>query len=435
MTSNWQLPINSTKDLSPSAAVGEFIRGGDAVPTPRSNGKAPSTYAGTDITEYHGMAGASPIHGSAFDQLDPVIRDMVRSQRMRKQEQGDPAAMQDVDQFRASTKSTVSSQSAAGGAAAVGRARAGTGTESEWTTRDSTSTGPTVKELLTPLADRMQRIHTLSDAERSRAVRAINFDDDDVNLPPQQPRRHNDVVLTADAPRQQAQTAAAADVVADADDDSYTLEMKKDLAKLQYDDSSSSTMVTDTSSGAARHGHTSNGPATTAHASFRPDDGDSRYSVTDYFQKYPDAANKSGRKQMLRQREDIQNNTKKATQPARDQNGGGKMIDSAMQERIGKWAEQVVFSPNGVPMIFEDADSSASNPNPVPSPQVELYRGTDLDTSISTINDRTMSCDRESAATTTGSVSSVDDRIFRQGLANLDANIERVQKSLRSAMH
>ena len=233
----------------------------------------------------------------------------------------------------------------------------------------------------------------------------------------------------------------------DDDDDSYTMDIKRDLAtKLHYDESSSSTlMTTESSSGSAQHEHvTAAAPNSTATGA-RLDEGESSYSVTDYFQKYPDAANKSGRKQMLRQHEEMQEAVQsdaKKTAASRDHKS--KMIDSAMHDRIGKWAEQVVFSPSGVPMLFDDNNSSGSRGNgesdvntpttqASSSPQVELYRGTDLDTSLSTIDDRTMSCDRDSAVTS-GSVSSVDDRIFRQGLANLDANIERVQKSLQKAM-
>ena len=68
------------------------------------------------------------------------------------------------------------------------------------------------------------------------------------------------------------------------------------------------------------------------------------------------------------------------------------------------------------------------------SPQVRLYRDTDLDTSLSSINDTTDAGSTGTGATTT-SISSVDDRVFRQGLANLDANIARVQQSLRQKMY
>ena len=70
------------------------------------------------------------------------------------------------------------------------------------------------------------------------------------------------------------------------------------------------------------------------------------------------------------------------------------------------------------------------------TPQRQLYQGTELDTTLSTIreSDDVISV-ISSAVTSSVSVTSIDDVEFREGLANLDANIARLQASLKQVIH
>ncbi len=64
-----------------------------------------------------------------------------------------------------------------------------------------------------------------------------------------------------------------------------------------------------------------------------------------------------------------------------------------------------------------------------------MYAGTELDISLSTIKE---GADTESvissAVTTASSITSVDDRAFKDGLASLDANIARIQAQLKQTL-
>lgn len=81
------------------------------------------------------------------------------------------------------------------------------------------------------------------------------------------------------------------------------------------------------------------------------------------------------------------------------------------------------------------ASSASANPHvnileikkksPYVANQISLYKGTALDNSLSAINDDIASVSSVSTAMT------FDDRAFRQGLAALDANIVKLQKSLK----
>ena len=331
-------------------------------------------------TEYNGYPGMSPMPAaSAFEKLDPMIRDMIFSSRRDQSSQ--PQHQQQQHQSHHSSNASHNFKSPSRTSI--------TNVTSLPTIGESDafdSTGPTVKELLTPLADRMQRMTSAGEAsdEAMRARRAINFDDGPL------PERVTSQSALHEKRRQEA----------DNSDDSFSMAIKRDLDKLHYDDSSS-TLVSDIDSKSSYDVRSLEGDTKLhrAHSSTTRANGagtilqeESRYSVTDYFSKYPDAMTSLSQSQA----------------PA--SNGGVKDGRS--------WRDDRVF---GSPNEGEGAGNASSHA----SPQVELYRGTDLDTSLSTI---------DSSGTTTGSISSVDDRMFRQGLANLDANIERVQKTLRSGL-
>ena len=212
-----------------------------------------------------------------------------------------------------------------------------------------------------------------------------------------------------------------------------------------------------------------------------PNQSESRYSVTDYFMKYPQkssfqmpefipeqgTAEQDHKENMLTKKQHIatEKTTKTAWQRAysdgiNDALNQVERLNLPSDEEEGKCLEKVIFSPNGIPMIFDDTNDEIESievniddeqiaaefrslrelsekehmnteDNGSDSPQKHLYKGTDLDTSLSSINEG----DSIGTATTTTSISSVDDRVFRQGLANLDANIARVQQSLRQKLY
>ena len=70
----------------------------------------------------------------------------------------------------------------------------------------------------------------------------------------------------------------------------------------------------------------------------------------------------------------------------------------------------------------------------VMTPQRQLYQGTELDTSLSTIRESDDVLSVISSAVTSVSVTSIDDMEFREGLANLDANIARIHASLKQVI-
>ena len=310
-------------------------------------------------TEYNTYPGTSPLQTSAFEKLDPMIKDMLFARRAENTPQ--QQQQQQGGHFKSPSRTSITNVTSL---PTIGESEA------------FDSTGPTVKELLTPLADRIRSMTSAGGDEASddvmHARRALNFSSE-AGAPPR----------VTSQPRQDA---------GENSDDSFSLAIKRDLDKLHYDESSS-TLVSDIDSkssydlrsldgdtkgqGRASSNERSRKPATTAE--------ESRYSVTDYFKKYPDAMTSLVQQQQV---------------PAQKQ----------------RWNDAVFTSPHEG--VVSDGNMSSNA-----SPQVESYRGTDLDTSLSTI---------DSSGTTTGSISSVDDRMFRQGLANLDANIERVQKSLRN---
>ena len=90
------------------------------------------------------------------------------------------------------------------------------------------------------------------------------------------------------------------------------------------------------------------------------------------------------------------------------------------------------------------ADTTESGPNGAVSHrplQQAVYHDTDLDTTLSSIQDLTQLADESFASSLASSVSSlassvsVDDQVFREGLNSLDATIAQIQQTIRQAMH
>lgn len=170
-----------------------------------------------------------------------------------------------------------------------------------------------------------------------------------------------------------------------------------------------------------------------------------RYSVTDYFTTYPslqpqqhtpkntELINKPTRTQAHMEPADTKPAADQATvnnAPCADQQGiagstaAGTSSQSEKEKRSSLNTEQDRSGENG---------SSGQNV----SAQEQLYRGTQLDTSLSTIRDTddTVSVvSSEFTTCTAASLISIDDQQFRDGLANLDANIAKMQASLKQAM-
>lgn len=119
----------------------------------------------------------------------------------------------------------------------------------------------------------------------------------------------------------------------------------------------------------------------------------SRYSVTDYFNKYPKSNNK--RKPHVSDANDFRN--VEATREFDDE-----LFE--LPERIGT------------------SDLSK---------QGSLYKGTILDTSLSTITAAEVVSVGTGSTTSVTSTTSLDDHMFREGLARLDADIEKIQLTLR----
>ena len=90
------------------------------------------------------------------------------------------------------------------------------------------------------------------------------------------------------------------------------------------------------------------------------------------------------------------------------------------------------------------ADTTESGPNGAVSHrplQQAVYHDTDLDTTLSSIQDLTQLADESFTSSLASSVSSlassvsVDDQVFREGLNSLDATIAQIQQTIRQAMH
>ena len=151
----------------------------------------------------------------------------------------------------------------------------------------------------------------------------------------------------------------------------------------------------------------------------------SRYSVTDYFKKYSSSNNVAGmsggvsKKQKWLPEPDTRETFLPPEQPKwnTEFTTRAKAPSSDKLSEIQSWAA-------GVEDITVVNSSAASS-----SHQGELYRGTELDTSLSTIQDSATIVSSTNAST----ISSFDDHAFEQGLANLDENIARIQASLKAS--
>ncbi|XP_071149655.1 putative leucine-rich repeat-containing protein DDB_G0290503 isoform X2 [Mytilus edulis] len=135
----------------------------------------------------------------------------------------------------------------------------------------------------------------------------------------------------------------------------------------------------------------------------------SRYSVTDYFRKYPQSQPNSSDtyRKRLHQRSYSQPNH--------------------YEHSNNKWTSAPVAS---LPREFTSPVRTSSRNNPSTfSPQDNLYHGTALDNSLSAITDDNISSVSERTSTSTATT--VNDTSFRRGIAALDANILKLQLALQ----
>lgn len=239
----------------------------------------------------------------------------------------------------------------------------------------SPASGPTVKELLTPLADQMQKIQSLSsekplsdDRTKMAAARCLNFGDDNPNDEPLELPNMVDSFCSNLEPEEE------------------------DTLTEQW------------------------------HESHMEASGEqSRYSVTDYFKKY-----NRGQEAVGEEHDDEEED------PSIESISGGESL--SMDDSDGNLSDMgdvatAVEVDNASSKNHDDEDDQVVEEQTTDTylKQQGIYRGTELDTSISTIEE-------VATVTSMGSVNSVDDRAFRQGLANLDANIAKMQQALRESM-
>ena len=123
----------------------------------------------------------------------------------------------------------------------------------------------------------------------------------------------------------------------------------------------------------------------------------SRYSVTDYFQKYP-----------VPKTQNMQINI-------HDVDGDSQ--ESRVTQQYDGNTRAATYVDNDPPVRMK-------------MHQQRVYDKTELDNSWSTIDDVAS----VNTISTISTISSVDDRVFRSGLANLDANITKIQQALRKDM-
>ena len=151
----------------------------------------------------------------------------------------------------------------------------------------------------------------------------------------------------------------------------------------------------------------------------------SRYSVTEYFEKYPSSKTEKST--------DKENRPILGSQKSSYQHNKPFQHEGDEQPEIAAYRNSTSNPPvgnNSVPTIYQEEERTK-----VMTPQRQLYQGTELDTSLSTIRESDDVLSVISSAVTSVSVTSIDDMEFREGLANLDANIARIQASLKQAMH
>ena len=140
-------------------------------------------------------------------------------------------------------------------------------------------------------------------------------------------------------------------------------------------------------------------------------DDESRYSVTDYFKKYPILGSTTQPKSTA------------AVEPSEHRKPQGSRNDA-----VGN----ILLTQESPAKTDKAEDSSQARDQSTGSVQGRLYQGTELDTSLSTIQEaETTSILSGSTVTSVSSLASVDEFVFRDGLAKLDENIARIQESLK----
>ena len=153
---------------------------------------------------------------------------------------------------------------------------------------------------------------------------------------------------------------------------------------------------------------------------------ESRYSVTDYFRKYPSQQLTN----VPMNRTLDSDRTQLRSVSFRDQ----VRFDSHPHRRSLSQPESHRFTNalhGGMPL--ERTGKSHQNKGHKPSiksPQEKLFSGTELDNSISAIDDDNISSVSEKTASPS-TASTVDDKTFRKGIATLDANILKLQLALQ----
>ncbi|CAG2226605.1 CCDC14 [Mytilus edulis] len=135
----------------------------------------------------------------------------------------------------------------------------------------------------------------------------------------------------------------------------------------------------------------------------------SRYSVTDYFRKYPQSQPNSSDtyRKRLHQRS--------YSQPNHYEHSNNKWTSAPVASLPREFTSPVRTSSRNIPSTF--------------SPQDNLYHGTALDNSLSAITDDNISSVSERTSTSTATT--VNDTSFRRGIAALDANILKLQLALQ----
>ena len=157
----------------------------------------------------------------------------------------------------------------------------------------------------------------------------------------------------------------------------------------------------------------------------------SRCSVTDYFEKYPASKPIADQKQSTGTSSNKEN--KPVSLPVTATSHFVMSGDKRNNQPSSEFCKQPIIS-GTIPRQTGVAPNAYQNPenggNDL-TPQRQLYKGTELDTSLSTIKESDDVMSVISSAVTLSSVTSIDDAEFRHGLANLDANIARIQASLK----
>ncbi|XP_061183948.1 uncharacterized protein LOC133192102 [Saccostrea echinata] len=156
---------------------------------------------------------------------------------------------------------------------------------------------------------------------------------------------------------------------------------------------------------------------------------ESRYSVTDYFKKYPSSSAKlqNHSRNTLRHLDTF--DTSEMSKPS-------NLSTDKPHHRSLSQPENSLFSRSDGPHFSSPQKPTSQQTSltqhsitqkSLLSPQDQLYRGTALDNSISAIDDDNFS----SVSGRSPSSTSIDERAFKKGIASLDANILKLQLTLQ----